>query len=345
MTFSDSERLRRVLGIIIEDYILTGEPVGSRTVAKKSTLNLSPASIRSIMSDLEEIGLVYQPHTSAGRVPTEQGFRFYVDYLLDVHELSQDERQLIRSGYPSYPQAEASEIFRETSHILSSASHYLGVVWTPRMELVVLQHVEFVKLRRHLVLALLVSTNGFVQNRIIEVEEEFSQSELDHLSDDMNSLLAGLTLHQVRQKILEQMEMEKTSYDRLLEQALKLSQKVFSSSDETDVIIDGRTNILNEPEFSDVSSMRDIFRAFEEKATMVKLLDKCLEPQGVKIAIGSESNIREIETCSLVTATYSCGGKVLGALGVIGPRRMNYSKVIPIVDYTARLLTEILETQ
>jgi len=344
MAFSDSERLRRVLGIIIEDYILTGEPVGSSTVAKKSTLNLSPASIRNVMSDLEEIGLVYQPHTSAGRVPTEQGFRFYVDYLLDVHELNPAERKLIRSAYPDYPQTEASEIFQKTSRILSSASHYLGVVWAPRMEMVVLQHIEFVRLRRHSVLALLVSTNGFVQNRVVEVEEEFSQSELDHLSDYMNSLLAGLSLHQVRQKILEQMEFEKATYDRLLEQALKLSQKAFASFDETDVFIDGRTNILNEPEFSDVSRMRDIFRAFEEKATMVKLLDKCLEPQGVKIAIGSESEIREIEPCSLVTATYSCEGQVLGALGVIGPRRMNYSKIIPIVDYTARLLTEILET-
>jgi len=339
-----SERMRQVLQIIIEDYIVAGEPVGSKTVSMESALHLSPASIRNIMVDLEEIGLVYQPHISAGRVPTEKGFRFYVDFILNVHELDERERQLIRSRVASL-QAETAGLFREASRILSSVSHHLGVVWAPRMELAVLQHIEFVKLKRHLILALLVNTSGIVQNRVIEAKEDYSQSELDSFSEYLNSFLSGLTLRQVREKILEQMRLEKIAYDRLFDQALKLSQKAFSSVEDADVFIDGRTNILEEPEFSDVSSMRDLFRAFEEKATMIRLLDKCLEPQGVKIAIGSESQIREMETCSLITSTYSLGGKVLGALGVIGPRRMNYSRVIPLVDYTAKLVTEILEAQ
>ncbi len=339
-----SERMRQVLQIIIEDYIVAGEPVGSKTVSMESALHLSPASIRNIMVDLEEIGLVYQPHISAGRVPTEKGFRFYVDFILNVHELDERERQLIRSRVTSL-QAETAGLFREASRILSSVSHHLGVVWAPRMELAVLQHIEFVKLKRHLILALLVNTSGIVQNRVIEAKEDYSQSELDSFSEYLNSFLSGLTLRQVREKILEQMRLEKIAYDRLFDQALKLSQKAFSSVEDADVFIDGRTNILEEPEFSDVSSMRDLFRAFEEKATMIRLLDKCLEPQGVKIAIGSESQIREMETCSLITSTYSLGGKVLGALGVIGPRRMNYSRVIPLVDYTAKLVTEILEAQ
>jgi heat-inducible transcriptional repressor len=212
------------------------------------------------------------------------------------------------------------------------------------MSLVVLQHIEFVKLRKYLVLAVLVSTTGLVYNRIIEAEEDFSQSELDHLSDYMNGLLNGLTLHQVREKLLEQMGVEKNVYDRLFKQALKLGEKAFSSTEETDVFIEGRTNILNEPEFGNISKMTDLFRAFEEKATMVRLLDKFMEPKGVQIAIGSESQVQEMETCSLVTSTYGCAGKVWGALGVIGPRRMNYSKVIPLVDYSAKLLSEILET-
>ena len=212
------------------------------------------------------------------------------------------------------------------------------------MSSVVLQHTEFVKLRRHLVLAILVSTAGLVHNRIIEVEEDFSQSELDHLSDYLNSFLAGLALSQVREKLLEQMRVAKNAYDRLLEQALKLGEKAFSSIDDTDVFIEGRTNILNEPEFSNVSRMSDLFRTFEEKVTMLKLLDKFMDPKGVQIAIGSESQVQEMETCSVVTSTYSCSGEVLGVLGVIGPRRMNYSKVIPLVGYTAKLLTEILET-
>ena len=337
-----SDRTSKVLEFIVKGYIVTGEPVGSGMVAKKTGLNLSPATIRNIMSDLEKMGLVYQPYTSAGRVPTEKGFRFYVDFILDVHELSQNERAKIRSRYPGI-QAEAVEIFRETSRILSSGSHHLGVVWAPRMDFVVIQHIEFVKLKRHLVLALIVSTNGLVQNRIVEVEEDFTQMELDHLVDYMNSFLEGLTLLQARTKILDEMEKEKIAYDRLLDQALKLGEKALSPFDDADVFIDGRTNILSEPAFSNAARMRDLFRAFEEKATMIRLLDKCMEPEGVKIAIGSESKIREMETCSLVTSTYGCGGKTLGALGVIGPRRMDYSRVIPLVDYTAKLLSEILE--
>jgi heat-inducible transcriptional repressor len=343
MDYSLSERMRRVLEDVIEDYILTGEPVGSRKISKKSNLNVSPATVRNIMSDLEELGLLSHPYTSAGRVPTERGLRFYVDVIIDVHELSDEEQQEIRSKYLGHL-IERPNLFRETSRILSLSSHYLGIVWTPRMSSVVLQHIEFVKLRRHLVLAISVSTAGLVHNRIIEVEEDFSQSELDHLSDYLNSFLAGLTLYQVREKLLEQMRVAKNAYDRLLEQALKLGEKAFSSIDDTDVFIEGRTNILNEPDFSNVSRMSDLFRTFEEKVTMLKLLDKFMDPKGVQIAIGSESQVQEMETCSVVTSTYGCGGEVLGVLGVIGPRRMNYSRVIPLVGYTAKLLTEILET-
>jgi heat-inducible transcriptional repressor len=344
MDFSISERMRQVLGIIVEDYILDAEPVGSRTISKQSNLRLSPATIRNIMSDLEELGLLYQPHTSAGRIPTEKGFRFYVDFILNVHELSHEEQQEIRSRYSNY-QIEGKDLFRETCRILSSSSHYLGVVWAPRMNLVVLQHIEFVKLRRSLVLIMLVSSAGLVHNRIIEMEDDFPQSELDHLSDYLNGLLTGLTLYEVREKLLDQMKMEKNIYSWLLEQALKIGEKAFSSLDETEFFIEGRTNILSEPEFTNISRMVDLFRAFDEKATMVRLLDKVMEPRGVQIAIGSENQIQEMETCSLVVSTYGCAGKAWGALGVIGPRRMNYSKVIPLVDYSAKLLTKILETQ
>ena len=342
MDFFPSDRMRLVLQAVIENYILTADPVGSRTISRESNMNLSPASIRNIMADLEEMGLLYQPFTSAGRVPTEKGFRFYVDSILNISELSDRERHEIRSRYP-VSQTGPIDLFRETCRILSSSSHYLGVVWAPRMRLVILQHIEFVRLKRHLVLAILVATTGLVHNRIIEVEEDFSQSELDYLSDYMNDSLAGLTIRQVREKLLEQMKAEKSAYDRLLEQALKLGEKAFSSLDETDVFIEGRTNIISEPEFGNLSRMTDLFRAFEEKATMVRLLDKCMEPKGLQIAIGSESHVQEIEPCSLITSTYSYKGEVLGALGVIGPRRMNYSRVIPLVDYTAKLLTEILE--
>jgi len=338
-----TERMKEVLRIVIEDYILSVEPVSSKTISKKSNLNLSPATIRNIMSDLEDLGLLFQPYTSAGRVPTERGFRFYVDFILDVHELSSEERKEIRSRYlPS--QLEGAGLFQETCRILSSSSHYLAVVWAPRMSMLVLQHIEFVKLRKNVILAILVSTTGLIQNRVIEMEEDLPQSELDYLSNYMNNLLTGLTLYQVREKLLEQMRVEKNTYGRLLEQAIKLGEKTFSSFEQTDVFIEGRTNILHEPEFSNILIMTDLLRTFEEKATMVKLLDKCMAPKGVQIAIGSESQIHEMESCSLVTSTYGCEGEIWGALGVIGPRRMNYSRIIPLVDYSAKLLTEILET-
>ncbi len=337
-----SERMKRILGAIIEDYISTAEPVGSKSISKKLNISLSPATIRNIMSELEELGFLSQPHTSAGRVPTEKGFRFYVDYLLNVHELGEQERSEIRSKYLGFP-AEAEDLFRETSKILSSCSHHLGVVWAPKISLVVLQHIEFVKLRRHWVMVVLVSPTGLVYHQVVEVDEDFSQSELDDLSDYMNSFMSGLTLQQAREMLVKQMRVEKSIYDRLFDQALRLVQKALSLHDETDVFIEGRTNIIHEPEFGNISIMEDLLRAFEEKATLVKLLDKCIDPKGVRIAIGSESEVQEMETCSVVTSTYRYKGEVLGALGVIGPRRMNYSKVIPIVDYTAKLVTEILD--
>jgi heat-inducible transcriptional repressor len=337
-----SERMKKILGAVVEDYIHSAEPVGSKLVAKRLNLNLSSATIRTIMSDLEDLGFLSQPHTSAGRVPTEKGFRYYVDFLVDIHELGEEEREAIRSKYISN-QTEAEGLFRETSRILSSSSKYLGVVWTPKMSLAVLQRVEFVRLKRHWVMAILVSPTGLVYHRIVEVEEDFSQSQLDHLAAYMNGSLAGLTLQQARKRLVDQMRVEKSMYDRLFDQALRLAQTALSLNDETDVFIEGRTNIIHEPEFGNISIMTDLFKAFEEKATLVKLLDRCMDPKGVRIAIGSESQVQEMETCSLVTSTYSYKGEVLGALGVIGPRRMNYSKVIPIVDYTARLLTEILD--
>jgi heat-inducible transcriptional repressor len=176
------------------------------------------------------------------------------------------------------------------------------------------------------------------------MDEDLLQSDLDHLSNVLNGLLTGLTLHQVRETLLDQMSLEKNAYDHLFQQAIKLGEQAFSSFDETDVFIEGRTNILSEPEFGNISIMTDLFRAFEEKATMVKLLDNCMAPRGVQISIGSESQVQEMETCSLVTSTYGYEGRIWGALGVIGPRRMNYSRIIPLVDYSARLLSEILDT-
>ncbi len=338
-----TDRMKEVLRAVIEDYIHTAEPVGSLAIAKKTKLGLSPATIRNIMADLEEGGLLFQPHPSAGRVPTERGLRFYVDSILDLHDLSGEEKREIRTRYV-LSKSEWKDLFREVSRVLSSFSNCLGVVWAPRLSELVLQHIEFVKLRRNLTLVIFVSSTGIVQNRIIEMDEDLTQAELDQLSDGLNEHLAGLTLQQVREKLFDRMRREKRAFDRLFQEAIKLGGKAFASFEETDVFIEGRTNILSEPEFSKRSTMTDLFRAFEEKATMVKLLDKCLAPKGVRISIGSESQIQEMGACSLVTSTYGSEGKVWGALGVIGPRRMNYARIVPLVDYSAKVLTEIMDT-
>ena len=337
-----NRRFQRVLECIVLDYISSGEPVGSRTICKRYGIQLSPATVRNVMADLEDLGFLWQPHTSAGRVPTDKALRFYVDEILNVERLSQTERERIRGKY-RISRYDIPEIMRETSRILSGLSHYTGVVLAPQMASTVFRHIQFVRLSADQLLAVFVSSGGTVQNRILRMENDLSQDELDKMSRYLNGMLKGLTLAQVRAKILDEMKKEKVAYDRLMKHALKLGQKALSSREEKELYIDGQTNILDEPEFADIEKMKGLFRAFEEKNLLITLLDQCLAGEGVQITIGSESEWSEMEGCSLVSATYGGVDRTLGILGILGPRRMNYSRVIPLVGYTASVLTEILE--
>jgi len=336
-----SERETRILTTVMVQYIATGEPVGSRTVAKLSGLKLSPASIRNIMQDLEERGYLRQPHTSAGRIPTALGFRYYVDYILPIQELGVKTRQQIRQAF-SPPAEEPQELFRQASRALSLASGHPALVLTPRPQAMCLRHIKFVNLGGDAVLTLLVSQDNQVQTRFLRTGVVYTQEQLDRFSSYLNEICHNLTLGEARRKIVAQMEEEKNLFDKMVSQALSLSRQALQNDDEEELFIEGTSQILDYPEFAaDVAKIRAIFKAFEEKHHLVTLLDQAMTSHGVQIIISPDEHFPEMQL-SLVASSYSLDQAPVGSLGVIGPMRMDYGRVIPIVQYTADMVTEWL---
>lgn len=333
-------RSRQILEAIIEDYISTAEPIGSSAIRSRHGLSLSPATIRNVMADLEELGFLSSPHTSAGRVPTEKAYRFYVDSLLAVGGVDRGEREEIRRRC-TMAGKDVEGVFRGVSQMLSSVSHYMGIVAAPSFNSNVFRQIEFIPLGGRRILAILVSQSGSVQNRIVELERDISADDLQKMTNYLNEMLHGLTISQVKGKIVREMEGERARYDEMLANALKLSQQALDDVGE-EIFIEGQANILDLPEFADVQKMKDIFRAMEQKSQLLTVLDSCLKAPGVNIFIGSESHLNSMSGLSMITSTYVSGKNTLGVLGVIGPTRMGYGKVIPIVDYTARMLTRML---
>lgn len=336
-----SPRSRQILEAIVEDYIATAEPVGSSAVAKRHALTLSPATVRNVMASLEEMGLLISPHTSAGRIPTEKAYRFYVDSLVALRPVTHDEKkQIIRRCRQAG--SGLSEILKETSRTLSSLSNYMGIVIAPSFNADVFRHIEFIRLGRCRVLAILVSCNGTVQNRLIETDDDFSSEDLIRMGNYLNGLMKGLTISQARDRIREEMLREKNCYDSLLSQALRMSTQAVNQ-DTDDIFVEGQARILDQPEFSDVRRMQEIYRTFEQKALLLKLLGSCMNSEGVQIYIGSETPVSGSAGVSLITSRFVTSSNTVGLLGIIGPTRMGYSSVIPIVDYTARLVSRILK--
>lgn len=340
MDVSLSQRSRQILEAIVEDYIATAEPVGSSAVARRHAMALSPATVRNVMASLEELGLLASPHTSAGRIPTDKGFRFYVDSLVSLRQITHKEKRQILSSYRETG-GNLTDLLRETSRTLSALSNYTGIVVAPRFTSGVFRHIEFVSLSGGRVLAILVAGSGAIQNRIIETEHEFSQEDLVRMGNYLNSVLEGMTISQVRAKVLAEMASDKSRYDRLMSDALSLSRQALSD-EKDEVYIEGQSRIFEQPEFAEAGKMLEIFRAFEEKGRLVGLLESCVAAQGVQIFIGSETPLKEMAGMSLITSTYMTDANTIGLLGVVGPTRMGYSSVIPIVDYTARLVSRLL---
>lgn len=344
MEYDLNERGKRILQAVVQDYIRTAEPVGSRTLAKHYNLDISPATIRNAMANLEEIGFLSQPHASAGRIPTDIGLRYYVDTILEVSDISGKEQEAIDQGF-SGMNPEAAQVLRHSSKVLSMVSRHLGLVLAPRFSRIVVKRLEFVRLSPRALLVILVDRSGLIQNRIIETKEDLSQDDLNRFNRYLNDILEGLTISEIKVRIVEEMRLEKTRFDRLVSKALALTRKVFEDeSVEDDIYIEGRTNFFDYPEFADLEQIKSLFKAFEDKSILVELLDKTLTASGIQIFIGSENELAEMEGCTLIASRYSRGSVPLGTLGVLGPTRLNYSRIIPVVDYTAKLVSHILES-
>ncbi len=335
-----SARSRQILEAIVEEYIATAEPVGSSAVARRHALTLSSATVRNVMAHLEEMGLLTSPHTSAGRIPTEKAYRFYVDSLVGLRQISREEKkQIIRRCRQSG--SGLSEILKETSRTLSSLSNYVGIVVAPSFTADIFRQIEFIRIGTHRVLAILVSTSGLVQNRLIETSDDIPENDLLRMSNYLNELMQGLTISQARERILAEMKNEKVQYDRMMSRALQISEQAVTTGGE-EIFVEGQARILDQPEFSDAGRMRDIFRAFEQKGQMLQLLNRCMNADGVQIYIGSETPVSQSAGVSLITSRFVTANNTVGLLGVIGPTRMGYSTVIPMVDYTARLVSRLL---
>lgn len=334
-------RHRGVLRAIVLDYIRTAEPVGSRTVSRRYGFSLSPATIRTTMADLEELGYVAQPHTSAGRIPTDRGYRFYVDTLMDRPQLSQAEVQRIeRQVGPST--GEVEEMLRDAGRLLSALSPYVAVVLAPRLQETQFRRVEFVPLARDQVLVILLADAGLVHHKVVALDEAMGQEELDRIARYLTELLQGHSLREVRDLLLRQMAEEKAQYDRMVARALRFGARALEAEPAADVYVAGTAHIADQPEFADSAKMKALFSAFEEKSKLVKILNECLTGEDFKIFIGSEIPVWEIQDLSVIAAPYRRQDRVLGVIGVLGPTRMDYGRALTLVETTARLLSRAL---
>jgi len=336
------DRPREILRLIVRSYINTGEPVGSRTLSKVIDWRLSPATIRNIMADLEEEGFLVQPHTSAGRVPSEKGYRCYVDALGDSKVSKQDERYISRMLSESDT---TEEIMSRTSYLLSMITNNVGIVIAPPMAQTLLKHIEFVSLGESKILVIFVSKSGVLQRKLIRVTDHYTQEELDRAGRYLVEKFAGKSLTQIRNDLLQMMQEERNIYDGMMSLLQAWRDTLNSDSEPEAVYVQGATNILNKPEFADVERMRALFQMFDEKSRLVKILNECISVQGtegVNISIGSELGIPSMRELTLITTSYASNDRTVGVLGIIGPTRMEYERSISIVGYLGRVVGEMI---
>ena len=343
MTTHLNERAEVVLRRLIELYVDDGQPVGSTTLARYAELNLSPASIRNVMADLERLGLIHAPHTSAGRIPTEEGYRHFVDSLIQIQPLTGKTLDILREQltHDADPQA----LMTRASDLLSELTQFAGVILIPGQNTALLKQVEFLNLGTERVLAILVTEDGRVQNRVIPIDRSYSNSELTEAANFFNQTYHGKTLSDVRYDLLNAMKRDSNDMHQMTQTALTIAGNLFDSEDELEdeeVLLSGETNLLNVPDLCQIETLQDLFSAFKTKQDLLDLLDRSMRVNGISIFIGHESGYDALNGCSVVTAPYQQDGETIGTLGVIGPTRMNYDRIIPVVDITARLLSGAL---
>jgi heat-inducible transcriptional repressor len=333
-----NERAQLLLKTLVERYIAEGQPVGSRALSKFSGLDLSPASIRNVMADLEEMGFIASPHTSAGRIPTARGYRVFVDTLLTVKPLAAVEINQLEGQL----HAESTQkLVASASQLLSDLTHFAGMVMTPRRS-AGFRHIEFLKLSDLRILLILVTPEGDVQNRILASEKSYTPSELTEAANFLNQHYAGLTFEEIRLRLREELKQLTADMTRLMTAALDAGSQAASESSE-EVVISGESNLLDSQDLSsNMANLRKLFDLFDRRTGLLQLLDISNRAQGVQIFIGGESGVAPLDECSVITAPYEVDGQVVGTVGVIGPTRMAYERVIPIVDITAKLLSSLL---
>ena len=332
------DRSKLLLKALVERYIADGQPVGSRTLSKASGLELSPATIRNVMSDLEELGLIVSPHTSAGRIPTARGYRLFVDTMLTTGRSPGSIEALVaqQTLAPDQPQ----KVLSNAAHMLSSLSHFVGVVMSPKRSSV-FRHIEFMRLSERRLLVIIVSPEGDVQNRVIFTETDYNSTQLVEAANFLNAHYAGLAIETVRERLKHEVEALRSEIASLMQAAVQVGSEAIESRDE--VVISGERNLLTVSDFSsDMGSLRKLFDLFEQKAQLIRLLDVSSRAEGVRIYIGGESQVVPFQELSVVTAPYEVDGQVVGTLGVIGPTRMPYDRMIQIVDITSKLVSTAL---
>jgi len=346
--FVFDQRSRDVLLSVIKLYVDTGEPVGSRTLSKHSKEKLSAATIRNIMADLEEAGYLTHPHTSAGRIPSDKGYRFYVDSILRQVKISKSDESVIKLSLLDSEIGSATRFMERTSHVLSQMSNNVGIVISPSVAQDILQHIEFVKLTDGRILVIMVSRTGLVRDRVIRVEGDFSQHELDKTARYVTDNFKGLSLLALRSEILKRMSEEKALYDGLLQNAILLCNRGITDEVQSEVYVDGTSTILSKPDFTDTERLRALFRMYEEKGKLLKILNECLVESantGIGIRIGSENNAPSLRNCTIITSPYIYNGNIIGGVGVVGPTRMEYARMITVVNYIARLFEKVFSEE
>lgn len=337
------ERSLYLFRLLVERFIEEGQPVGSRTLARDSELELSPATIRNVMADLEEMGLLHSPHTSAGRIPTVKGYRLFVDSLLRVNELNGSEIERIAEELNA--RQDLHSLLERTSSMLSEITRFAGIVMLPRQDQHALRHVEFVALSGNRILVVMVINDREIQNRIIHTAREYTPSELQQASNYLNDMFVGKDLTWIRAELLKELKKMKENVNQIMQTAIEMAQQAFLKTDSGyDYVLAGQTNLMDVAELCDVERLKKLFNSFNQKRDILHLLEQAIHANGVQIFIGEEAGYDVLDNCSVVTSPYEVDGQILGVLGVIGPTRMHYERVIPIVDITAKMLGTALNS-
>jgi len=337
-------RAQLLLKTLVDLYITEGQPVASKTLAQTSGLDVSSATIRNVMCQLDKLGLVHAPHTSSGRIPTEQGYRFFIDSLMDMQPLTKDFLGMVNAELNTNQTTD--RLINSASGLLSDFTQMAGIVTIPKRSQLTLRQIEFLPLPGKRILAILVINEKEVENRVIQADREYTQAELQTVSNIINSQYAGKDIFNIRTSLVEVLHQASNNLDQQMQLAANIADQALQEKNtHSDYVMQGKTNLLNFSELEETGKLQQMFQVFNNTRDMLNILDRCINADGVKVYVGRESGVEGLGDCSLITAPYQADGEVLGVLGVVGPTRMNYKNVIPVVEITAKLLGQALKTE